>query len=342
MFLHAAGPRAAQFMLTTLRPHNSPGVVGLDLSRYSAPWETIFRNNNASRPVRLSATVDDRRIDVSFAVPRTEKTSTLSQGLRTNVAPVASDTPYSYSLQISVDSWDRDSGKLHRRRFTQTISPQPLGPAIAGVGTVQQQVSINLDLKPQANSGPVALAVYVSPQNRSSQNELAQRYSGLRLQGGQEQFIDAMRAIEPSIERVEVLASASTPVLYLTIGGSPPLPISVLGEGMNAVANYITSILEAADGTVLIDEIENGIHYSALESLWRHIGRTVRQTNSQVIASTHSGECVTAAYRALRDTPHMLRVLRLRPGKQSPAAESVADYDIEALKGAIEQNLEVR
>ena len=207
---------------------------------------------------------------------------------------------------------------------------------------MQQQVSIGLDLKPQTNSGPVALAFYISPQTRSPQNELAQRYSGLRIHGGQQQFIDAMRAIEPSIERVEVLASATVPQLYLTIAGSPPLPISVLGEGMNSVANYVTAILEAADGTVLIDEIENGIHYSALESLWRQIGRSVRETNSQVVASTHSAECVAAAYRALRDTPNILRVLRLKPGTQSPAAETVANYDIEALEGAIEQNLEVR
>lgn len=344
ILLHAAGPRAAQLMLTALRPHRSPGVGGLDLSRYSTPWETIFLDNDVRRSVRLSAIIDDRRFDVSFIVPRTEQPSTLSSsstGTATSV-PVASDTPYSYSLQITVGSWARGSGKLQRRRFIQTISPQPLGPAIAGLGSVQQQVNISLDLKPQANSGPVALAFYISPQTRSPQNELAQRYSGLRIHNGQQLFLDTMRAIEPSIEHVEVLASTNVPLLYLTMAGSPPLPISVLGEGVNAVANYVTAILEAANGTVLIDEIENGIHYSVLESLWRQIGRSVRENNSQVVASTHSAECVDAAYQAFRDTPHMLRVLRLKPGKQSPAAETVADYDMEALEGAIEQNLEIR
>lgn len=341
ILLHAAGPRAAQFMLSALRPHNSPGVVGLDLSRYSTPWETIFWENNIRKPVRLSATVDDRMLNVSFVVPPREVTSTLTSNTSTS-APVVSDTPYSYSLQITVESRAEGAKNPLRRRFTATVTPQPFGPIIAGLGAVQQQVNINLELKPQTNSGPVGLAFYISPQNRSPQNELAQRYSGLRIHGRQQQFIDAMRAIEPSIERIEVLATGSAPMLYLTLAGSPPLPISVLGEGVNAVANYATAILEAANGTVLIDEIENGIHYSVLESLWRQIGRSVRETNSQVIASTHSAECVAAAYRALQDTPDMLRVLRLKPGKQSPAAEAVADYDSEALEGAIEQNLEVR
>lgn len=342
LLLHAAGPRAGQFILAALRPYRGTGALSLELNRYSTPWETIFFNRDTSAPVRLTAELDGRRVGVQFSVPHGDLDASIPTRLTASTAAVASDTPYSYSLEIEIESEAGPGEEPRRRVITQRLSPQPIGPVMSGIGTFQQPIGLALESIPPSDVAPLALAFLVSPQNRSPQNELAKRYSDLRIREAQQQFLDAMRAIEPAVERIELLVSGGQPTLYLSMADSPPLPLSILGEGMNAVANYATSILEATGGTVLIDEVENGIHYSVLENLWQQIGRSVKETNAQVIASTHSAECVSAAYRALRHEPDLLRVMRLRPGTTSPAATSVASYDIDALEGAIDQNLDVR
>ncbi len=46
---------------------------------------------------------------------------------------------------------------------------------------------------------------------------------------------------------------------------------------------------------LLIDEIENGLHHSVIEAVWRGIGALSRNHDIQVFVTTHSEECVNAA-----------------------------------------------
>ena len=98
--------------------------------------------------------------------------------------------------------------------------------------------------------------------------------------------------------------------------------------------------MTAKDGTVLIDEFENGLHYSALVDAWKAVGAAARQSNVQVFATTHSWECVLAAHRAFAESDEddfRLHRLERRDG------EVVAlTYDQEQLDTAIEFNFEVR
>ena len=44
----------------------------------------------------------------------------------------------------------------------------------------------------------------------------------------------------------------------------------------------------------VIDEIENGIHYTNYEKLWQLIFKASKEANCQVFATTHSKECIEA------------------------------------------------
>ena len=50
---------------------------------------------------------------------------------------------------------------------------------------------------------------------------------------------------------------------------------------------------------VLVDEIENGLHHSVLPDVWRVVGQAVERFNLQMFATTHSFECIEAAYETL-------------------------------------------
>jgi AAA15 family ATPase/GTPase len=107
---------------------------------------------------------------------------------------------------------------------------------------------------------------------------------------------------------------------------------------MVELADFVLGMTSSPGGLLLVDEIENGIHHAALESMWRSVAAVAVETNSQVIATTHSRECVEAAYRSLGESKD-LKLFRI---VRSDRGESVSPYDAETLGAALEIGLEVR
>lgn len=85
----------------------------------------------------------------------------------------------------------------------------------------------------------------------------------------------------------------NTPKCFLT-----PLndwqDLSELGDGLKRFITIICAIWASRDGTLFIDEIENGIHYTKLPKLWEIIFKTSKEANCQVFATTHSKETIEA------------------------------------------------
>jgi AAA15 family ATPase/GTPase len=86
------------------------------------------------------------------------------------------------------------------------------------------------------------------------------------------------------------------------VTGMPePLPIRSLGDGMQRVLGIALALVNAKDGLLLIDEIENGLHYSTQPDLWRLIFQLAGKLNVQVFATTHSWDCIEAFQEAAQE-----------------------------------------
>jgi len=84
--------------------------------------------------------------------------------------------------------------------------------------------------------------------------------------------------------------------------GTPhTIPMQHLGEGVNRLFGIAIALVSAKNGFLLIDEIESGLHYSALLDLWRLIFDMAGRLNVQVFATTHSGDCLTAFTTAAQE-----------------------------------------
>ena len=77
-----------------------------------------------------------------------------------------------------------------------------------------------------------------------------------------------------------------------------PVPLQSLGDGALRLMRLSLALAAARNGLLLIDEIENGIHYSVQPSLWRMIFRIAAQNDVQVVATTHSSDCVGSFAKA--------------------------------------------
>ena len=172
--------------------------------------------------------------------------------------------------------------------------------------------------------------------NVSSRDD-AIRLATLRKQKSDHLLLEALQVVEPKLKSIEDNSASGTPMIWGDVGLSELIPLAVMGEAMNRIARIVLAITGAPGGVVLVDEVENGIHHSVLPEVWRVISRVSEQLNCQVIATTHSLECVRAAHDALREEDFRLHRLEANDDRNR-----CVTYDSESIGAALDFNLEVR
>ncbi|NJL13996.1 MAG: AAA family ATPase [Microscillaceae bacterium] len=103
-------------------------------------------------------------------------------------------------------------------------------------------------------------------------------------------------------------------VIYCDIGLERLVPINLMGDGINQILGILVHIANLKDGILLIDEIDNGLHYTTLKTLWKAILHASEKYKTQIFATTHSDECVSAysqAYKEFYDSQVNLRLFRI-------------------------------
>ena len=167
--------------------------------------------------------------------------------------------------------------------------------------------------------------------------EYAQRLGILRRRKQHDILIGALKTVEPRIIGIEDSTSTGFPSIWTDVGSGELVPLSTLGGGAMHIARLVLSMSAARGGVALIDEVESGIHHSSLVDVWRSLDYAAEQFGTQIIATTHSYECIMAMQEALgTDRGRYIRLDRVN-GSAAPVA-----YSPETLETAIEYELEVR
>ena len=74
----------------------------------------------------------------------------------------------------------------------------------------------------------------------------------------------------------------------------PPVPLKTLGDAITRLYAVGLAMAVSKNGFLLIDEMENGIHFTIQKNLCRMILEAASKLNIQVFATTHSIECIKA------------------------------------------------
>lgn len=185
-----------------------------------------------------------------------------------------------------------------------------------------------------------AQAVFIASRSLMNPREDAERFGKLDIMGKQDVVIKFLKIIEPNLTALSSISMGNISMIHGDIGLKRKIPVSYMGEGVCKLLSIILAIANAKDGIVLIDEFENGLHYSVMEKIWEGIGRASEEFNCQVIATTHSYECLEAVYKGLSgDLQNDFTYLRL-DRTDDETKPKVFDFDM--IKVAIDTNSEVR
>ena len=178
-------------------------------------------------------------------------------------------------------------------------------------------------------------------------DDAARLWDNVTLTKAENIAIDALRlVVGETLERIAVVADEFNPfssgrrrfVAKLS-SSSVPVPLKRLGDGANRLLTIALALANCNNGILLIDEVENGIHYSIQPALWRMVFGAAKAGNVQVVAATHSWDCIVGFAAAAAETPVDGAMFRLERFDEDLHA---IRYPEEKLVVAAQQRTEVR
>lgn len=141
---------------------------------------------------------------------------------------------------------------------------------------------------------PMPFTQFINASIISNDDVLTEWFGKLELEGKKQQVIDILKIMDASICDVSTIAFQGQIQLYAKMG-ERLLPLKLAGDGINKLLFIVLAIIANPDSVILIDEIETGFHYSMYAKLWEVISSAAQKNNCQIIATTHSYECIDGA-----------------------------------------------
>lgn len=109
-------------------------------------------------------------------------------------------------------------------------------------------------------------------------------------------LLRVLQSIDPKVQDIK---TGSRNLVSVDIGLDSFIPINLLGDGIIRILNMLSAINWTTGGALAIDEIEDGLHVTALEKVWRLILDHSHKSNAQVFLTTHSLDAVKSLRNAL-------------------------------------------
>ena len=165
--------------------------------------------------------------------------------------------------------------------------------------------------------------------------------------GRESDVVDAMRILDEELDTIHFLtrglfrgSSSRAGILIGLRTGGQRVPLGSCGDGMRRLLALSLSLIRAAGGFLLIDEIDTGLHWTAMEETWRLIVTAARKSNVQVFATTHSYDCVRGLASLVESFPDLAPEVSIQ--KIDRLLRQAVSLDAEKMRIALAQDMEVR
>lgn len=183
---------------------------------------------------------------------------------------------------------------------------------------------------------------------RPDNEHLARLWDAVALTESEDFLVRALRLLPGAeIDRVTVVGSEGSPrlhrgrrVIVRSRSHARRVPLKRLGDGATRLFGAALALANGRNGILLMDEAENGLHHTVHTDFWRMVLRAAHEGDVQVLATTHSWDCIAGFARAATELAGIDGVLvRLEPGDEGCRA---VFYSEDELKIAADRRIEVR
>jgi len=307
--------------IMVLNQYSRRGIKKYNLT-IEAIWKPIFFDSAMDKEIFISLTINGNQEQVTARFNR-EFTPPSSMTVQTEERHISTDEEFT-TLAVDIEYTTKSGEKIILCHFCDPNNGNR--PALV-INTKPSEI-------------PLQPTSFLSSKEHSPSDEIAKQFSILAQQDRENEVVEFLRIIEPRLETLKIITEGPNPLVHGKLKGlMHTLPINFMGEGMEKLLALIVAITHSPNRIILLDEIENGLHYSILPKIWEAIGKALRKYDCQLITTTHSYECLRAAHKGLSEMPDDFRYIRLHR-KDDEISAKVSNYDM--IGTALKTNLEVR
>ena len=135
-------------------------------------------------------------------------------------------------------------------------------------------------------------------------NDLAELFKRNR----KDAILALLKLFDSHITGIEIL----TDDIYVGFEGKTQmLSLSMMGDGLRRYLNIVAAAANPVIDILLIDEIDNGLHYSIYGKLWQSLFALAHATDKQIYVTTHSKETLFYLNDMLQEAPDYKSDMRL-------------------------------
>ncbi len=169
-------------------------------------------------------------------------------------------------------------------------------------------------------------------------------WDAISLTDLEKEVVKGIKLIEPEatgitfVENMDAVRDARIPLVKLK-NMVEPVPLKSLGDGMTRIFQIILSLVSAKNGVLIVDEFENGLHWSVQDEAWNIVFKLASKLNVQVFCSTHSRDCIDSfenVWKEHKNSANFMRVVK------KGGVSTLKEYDLELLSDSLETDVEVR
>lgn len=281
-------------------------------------WDTYFHNMDPTIPIEISAQIQSTLEDQLLLIRSHHSKPTTAEPAPSDIAspsfaPGDSETTRELDgLELTYTSSQNLSDRIKSRVFLR-----------------------NGDLITEGTRERAIRGIFVCP---LTIYEWKDRFAKVQRKKQLGEVISLLKEIEPNISDLRLNEIG---LLEADIGLPKLIPPNLMGGGIVKFLSIALAMFDNQNGIVLIDEIENGLGYTAQQKIWKAILNWVQDLNVQVFATTHSIECVKA-FNNSADTSLFGSEAKLFRIERKDEKFRAVEYTKELLSESLESNWEVR
>lgn len=180
---------------------------------------------------------------------------------------------------------------------------------------------------------------WLTPSDLMTSN-LANDLAELFRRNRKDTVLALLKMFDSHINSIEIL----TDDIYVGFEGmAQMLPVSMMGDGLRRYLSIVASASNPMIDMFLIDEIDNGLHYSVYKKLWQALFALAVTSEKQIFVTTYSKETLGYLNKMLQEVPDYKDDFRLftieRTLKEGMQAYK---YTHEGLAEACKNDVELR
>jgi len=281
-------------------------------------WDSFFHNMETDSNIEISVVLREAEEKQELVMrPMIQK--------QTTVETVSSDV-------VSVGIQNGDSKPEFTPmglELTYTSSQDPSAKAISSIFLKGNE------LRTEGVKESSVRGVFVGP---ATKFDWRNRFASLQRKKRVGELISCLKEIEPDISDIRI---NEVGILEADVGLRKLIPVNLMGGGIANSLSILLAMLDSQDGIVLIDEIEDGLHHSIQQKIWKAVFKWAQDLNVQVFATTHSNECIRAFSNSVDMRLFGSEAKLFRIERKDEKFRAV-EYTLELLSESLESKWEVR